>query len=117
MAAAFFNAMADPRRAHAVSAGTAPADAVHPEVVLVMKERGIDLSAATPRRLTAELAAGASHLVTMGCGDACPFIPGAIRDDWPLPDPKDRALDEVREVRDEIARRVSALIAHQGWNA
>jgi arsenate reductase (thioredoxin) len=115
MAAAFFNAMAHPSRAHAVSAGTTPAASVHPEVVLVMTERGIDLSGATPQLLTPELAAGASHLVTMGCGEACPVVPGAVRDDWPLADPKDRPIEEIRRIRDDILRRVAALIADHDW--
>lgn len=115
MAAALFNAVADPARARAISAGTAPGRRVHPEVVAVMAELGLDLSAASPRLLTPELAAGASHLITMGCGDACPYIPGAVREDWPLPDPHGRSLDEVRAVRDDIARRVAALVAANGW--
>ncbi|MGE0360625.1 MAG: arsenate reductase ArsC [Vicinamibacterales bacterium] len=115
MAAALFNAAADPARARAISAGTAPATRVHPEVVQVMAELGLDVSAASPQRLTAELAAGASHLVTMGCGDACPYIPGAVRDDWPLPDPHGRSLDEVRAIRDQVGRRVAALVAANGW--
>jgi len=117
MAAAFFNRLADPGRALAVSAGTAPATSVHPAVVQVMREVGVDLSRATPQPLTLEVAAGASHLVTMGCGDACPFIPGAIRDDWPLPDPKDRPLHEVRAIRDDIAQLVAHWVERQGWRA
>ena len=115
MAAAFFNGLADPDRARALSAGTAPAERVHAEVVTVMAECGIDLTGVTPRRLTADLAAGAAWLITMGCGDQCPFIPGTLIEDWPLPDPKGRPLDEVRDIRDEIARRVQALIAREGW--
>lgn len=115
MAAAFFNATAHPSRARAISAGTTPAASVHPEVVLVMTERGINLSGATPQLLTPELAAAASHLVTMGCGDACPVIPGAVRDDWPLADPKDRPIEEIRRIRDDILRRVAALIADHDW--
>jgi arsenate reductase len=115
MAAAFFNGLADPDSARALSAGTAPAERVHTEVVTVMAECGIDLTGVTPRRLTADLAAGAAWLITMGCGDQCPFIPGAHIEDWPLPDPKGRPLDEVRDIRDEISRRVQALIAREGW--
>ena len=115
MAAAFFNAVADPARAHAVSAGTAPADRVHPEVVAAMREVGIDLSAARPQRLTEERAASAALLVTMGCGDACPVVPGLRRDDWSLDDPKGRPLEEVRRIRDEIRRRVERLLAAEGW--
>ena len=111
MAAAFFNALADPARATAVSAGTEPASHVHPVVVRVMREAGIDLGGAAPRKLTAELAAGAALLVTMGCGESCSVLPGVQREDWPLADPKDRPLDEVRAIRDEIRRRVADLIA------
>ena len=111
MAAAFFNALADPSKARAISAGTQPGDRVHPEVVAAMNEVGIDVSGAKPRRLTPELARGASLLVTMGCGDECPVVPGAKRDDWPLADPKGKSLDEVRRIREEIRARVDALVA------
>jgi len=107
MAAALFNSMA--RGARAVSAGTEPAGQVHAEVVQVMREVGIDLSAARPQRLTADMRADV--LVTMGCGEKCPFIPGARVIDWPLPDPKGLPLERVREIRDEIAARVRALSA------
>ena len=80
-----------------------------------MAERGIDLTGVTPRRLTEDLAAGAAWLITMGCGEQCPFIPGARVEDWPLADPKGRPLDEVRAIRDEVERRVQALIAREGW--
>jgi arsenate reductase len=115
MAAALFNECADPARAIALSAGTEPAERVHPEVVTALREVGIDVSDAVPTRLTAELAAGASLLVTMGCGEACPVVPGLRRDDWPLPDPKGRPIERVREVRDEIRRRVAALVRAEGW--
>jgi len=115
MAAAFFNALADPVKARATSAGTAPGDRVHPEVAAAMREAGIDLTAARPRKLTPELAAGAQMLVTMGCGDECPVVPGVIRDDWPLDDPKGRPIDEVRRIRDEIRARVTGLIAREEW--
>ena len=101
MAAAFFNALVDDGKACAVSAGTEPGERVHPEVIAVMKEVGIDLSKAQPQRLTLELAKNASLLVTMGCGDACPVVPGLRRDDWPLPDPKEKPVEEVRRIRDE----------------
>jgi arsenate reductase (thioredoxin) len=114
MAAALFNRIADPTKARAVSAGTEPGDRVHPEVILAMNELGLDLSGARPQRLTPELAAGAQVLITMGCGDACPFVPGAERDDWPLDDPKGKTLDDVRRIRDEIRRRVEQLVAHEG---
>lgn len=110
MAAAFFDALADPARARAVSAGTAPAERVHPEVVEAMREVGIDLSAARPRELTPELARGAELLITMGCGDACPVVPGLRRGDWPLEDPKGRSAADVRRIRDEIRARVEALV-------
>jgi arsenate reductase len=114
MAAAFFNAMADPRKAVAISAGTRPDERVHPEVVAVMREVGVDLSGAKPRRLTPDLARGATLLVTMGCGEECPVIPGTRRDDWPLPDPKGQPLASVRVIREEIKRRVAGLVDSEG---
>jgi arsenate reductase len=116
MAAAFFAQLADPARAVAVSAGTTPADRVHPEVAAAMHEAGVDLSSARPRRLTAELAAGARLLVTMGCGEECPYVPEVEVQDWPLPDPKGQPLEVVRQVRDEVRRRVAALVAARGWD-
>lgn len=110
MAAAFFNQLADRARAQAVSAGTEPGLRVHPEVLQVMRETGIDLSDAKPQKLTEELAQGAQLLITMGCGDKCPYVPGLRRDDWPLPDPKGRPLEEVRAVRDDIRQRVLTLL-------
>jgi arsenate reductase (thioredoxin) len=115
MAAAFFNQLADRQKAEAVSAGTEPGLRVHPEVLAVMQEVGIDLSEAKPQKLTEELAREAQLLITMGCEDKCPYVPGLRRDDWPLPDPKGRPLDEVRAVRDEIRRRVSALLNTEGF--
>jgi arsenate reductase len=114
MAAAFFNAISNGSKARALSAGTDPGERVHPEVVAVMKEVGIDLSNAKPQRLTSELARGAGLLVTMGCGDECPVVPGARRDDWLLPDPKGKSLDEVRRIRDDIRRRVRELVEREG---
>ena len=113
MAAAFFNALADPSKARAISAGTAPGERVHPEVVAAMREAGLDLSGATPQKLTSELAAGASLLVTMGCGDACPYVPGLRLEDWPLPDPKGQPAAVVSGIRDDIRRRVEALVARE----
>jgi arsenate reductase len=113
MAAALFNAMADPLVARAISAGTAPGSRVHPEVVEVMHEAGIDLSGVRPQKLTPELAKGANVLVTMGCGDECPFVAGARTEDWPLPDPKDQPIETVRAIRDEIRRRVADLIERE----
>lgn len=113
MAAALFNRDVRPGVARAVSAGTQPGPAVYPEVLQVMAETGLDLSAATPQRLTPELAAGARWLVTMGCGDQCPVLPGVQRDDWPLPDPRGRPLTEVRAIRDDIEQRVATFLARQ----
>ena len=113
MAAAYFNKLVDPARARAVSAGTRPGDRVHPEVVQVMQEEGIDLRDAHPQKLTAELAAGVQLLITMGCGDECPFVPGLRRDDWPLEDPKGQPIERVRMIRDDIRARVEALIAQE----
>jgi len=110
MAAAFFSRLADPACARAISAGTRPAEHVHPEVVEAMREVGIDLSQARPQKLTPELAADGDLLITMGCGDECPYVPGLRRDDWPLDDPKDQPLARVREIRDEIRARVKRLI-------
>jgi arsenate reductase (thioredoxin) len=115
MAAALFNSLADPTRARAVSAGTAPGPAVHPEVVAVMNELGLDLSAAIPTKLTPELAATADMLITMGCGEACPYVPGVSRDDWPLDDPKGKSIDAVRSIREEIRRRVQSLVSSEHW--
>jgi arsenate reductase len=115
MAAALFNELADPIKARAISAGTQPGNRVHPEVVEVLREIGIDVSRSEPRMLTDELAAGAQLLVTMGCGEACPFVPGLARDDWPLDDPKGRPLGEVRAIRDDVERRVRKLIDERGW--
>ena len=115
MAAAFFNALAEPTAAEAVSAGTAPGERVHPEVVSVMREAGIDLSAMKPRKLTEDLTRGAQLLITMGCGDACPVVPGLQRDDWPLTDPKGQPVERVREIRDEIRARVLSLLTTRGW--
>ena len=98
-------------RHHALSAGTTPAEHVHPEVIAVMNELGIDLSGQRPQLLTRELAEQADIVITMGCGDACPYIPGKRYIDWNLPDPKGRPLDEVRAIRDDIARRVDLLLA------
>jgi arsenate reductase len=110
MSRALFERAAAGRHA-ADSAGTTPGDRVHPEVLDVMRELGIDLSDRTPQRLTDELAEQADVVVTMGCGDSCPFIPGTRYIDWDLPDPKGRPIDEVRATRDEIDRRVHELLA------
>jgi len=94
----------------ALSAGTAPADRVHPQVVEVMRELGIELADRRPQLLTRELAGQADIVVTMGCGDECPYIPGKRYRDWDLPDPKGRPLAEVRITRDEIANLVRSLL-------
>jgi len=98
-------------RHHALSAGTTAGERVHPEVVEVMRELDIDLADRVPQMLTRELAERADLVVTMGCGDQCPYIPGKRYLDWDLPDPKGRPMDEVRATRDEIAQRVAELLA------
>lgn len=115
MAAAWYNRLSPSGRA--ISAGTAPGSRVHPEVVEVMKEVGIDLSSAAPQKLTAELAQGADLLVTMGCGDECPYVPGLAIEDWPLEDPKGKPVERVREIRDDIRRRVEELLGRWGRGA
>ena len=110
MSAALFERAAAGRH-EADSAGTTPAERVHPEVVEVMRELGIDLTEKLPQKLTQGLAEQADVVVTMGCGDACPYIPGKRYVDWDLPDPKGRPLDEVRATRDDIAARVEGLVA------
>ncbi len=115
MAAAWFNQLADSSKARAISAGTDPGPRVHPEVITAMREVGVDLAAASTTRLTPDVAQQAQLLVTMGCGDACPYVPGAKRDDWPLEDPKGKPIERVREIRDDIRDRVQALIEHEGW--
>jgi protein-tyrosine-phosphatase len=113
MAAAFFNKLADPAKARALSAGTTPGDRVYPEVVAVMQEVGIDLSDARPKKLTSELAAEAQLLITMGCGDECPYVPGVRRDDWPLDDPRGQPVEHVRAIRDDIRARVERLVVQE----
>jgi arsenate reductase (thioredoxin) len=110
MSAALFERTAEGRH-RALSAGTRPAERVHPEVVEVMRELGIDLADSVPRKLDRELAEQADVIVTMGCGDECPYIPGKRYVDWDLADPKGRPIAEVRATRDEIAERVTALVA------
>lgn len=114
MAAAWFNHLANPAQARGVSAGTEPGARVHPEVLAVMREAGIDLSAAVPRKLTDDLARGSTMLITMGCGESCPVVPGLRREDWPLQDPKGKTVEEVREIRDAIRARIADLIAREG---
>jgi arsenate reductase len=114
MAAAWLNRLANPQKAHAISAGTQPGTRVHPEVLSAMKEVDVDLSAAVPQKLTDEVARGATMLVTMGCGEACPVIPGLRREDWPLEDPKGKPVERVREIRDEVRVRIEDLIRREG---
>jgi len=115
MAAAFFNSMADPGKAVAVSAGTEPLAALYPAAVTVMQELGMDISGWEPKRLTEEMAAGAQMLITMGCGDDCPAAPGVPREDWPIEDPGDLPMDRVRRIQELLLTRVMRLIDAQGW--
>lgn len=115
MAAALFNALADPAKARAISAGTNPGPRVHPEVLDTMREIDVDLDGAPTTKLTPEIAAQAQMLVTMGCGDECPLVPGARRADWPIEDPKGKPVERVREIRDDIRRRVQDLLRAEGW--
>ena len=114
MAAALFNALADPSKAIGLSAGTKPAARVHPEVVEVLRDVGIEASTNQPQLLTRELASSADLLVTMGCGEECPVVAGVRRLDWPLRDPKGLPLDEVRKIRDEVRARVVELVRAEG---
>jgi arsenate reductase (thioredoxin) len=115
MAAAFFNMLVNRDKARALSAGTQAGGRVHPEVVTAMNEAGVDLSGATTTPLTPELAQQADMLITMGCGDECPYVPGAERDDWPLDDPKGQPIERVRAIRDDVRSRVETLIDREGW--
>jgi arsenate reductase (thioredoxin) len=115
MAAAWFNVLADATKARAVSAGTEPGTRVHPEVLEAMREVGVDLSDRKPQKLTDDLARDAQMLITMGCGEQCPVVPGLRRDDWPLEDPKGKPIARVREIRDDVRSRVVALLRHEGW--
>jgi arsenate reductase len=115
MAAAFFNKLADSKRAYALSAGTRPAESIHPEVVTVMRESGVDLSHAKPQYLSLELCRNAHIVVTMGCGEECPLVPGVERDEWTIDDPKDQPIERVRQIRDQIRKCVSDLIRERKW--
>ena len=117
MAAAWFNALGDPTKARAISAGTDPGSHIHPEVIVAMREVDIDLSNAVTTRLTLDVAQQAQVLVTMGCGDQCPFVPGTERLDWPLEDPKGKPIAQIRSIRDDIRDRVRALLDREGWAA
>jgi protein-tyrosine-phosphatase len=111
MSKALFDQAAKGRH-QALSAGTTPATSVHPEVIDAMAELGVDLRSRAPQRLTRELAEQADLVVTMGCGDECPVIPGKAYLDWDLPDPRGLPVEQIRQIRDEIGRRVDDLIAH-----
>jgi arsenate reductase len=115
MAAAWFNALANRDKVEGISAGTEPGTRVHPEVVQAMREVGIELEGAQPKKLTDELAAQASILITMGCGEACPYVPGLRRLDWPLEDPKGKPVERVREIRDDVKARVLNLLETENW--
>ncbi len=115
MARAWFDLLADPARATAISAGTAPGERVHPEVLEAMREVGVDLAGVQPRKLTDALASQAVLLVTMGCGEQCPVVPGLAREDWPFDDPKSQPMARVREIRDAIRVKVQALVDREGW--
>lgn len=114
IAAALFTKHADPAKARAISAGTQPAERVHPEVVSAMAARGIDVSTKKPQRLTPDLASGAQWLITMGCGDECPIVPGVKRDDWPIADPKGQSEATVTSIIGDIDTRVRALVDRLG---
>jgi arsenate reductase (thioredoxin) len=115
MAAAIFNLLAHPDKAAAVSAGTRPGERVQEEVVSAMKEIGVDLSAAVPRLLTGAVTSRASLLVTMGCRDEVPYLLGLRTQDWTLGETRDQPIERVREIRDEVARRVAQLVSARGW--
>ncbi|MFY2556075.1 low molecular weight phosphatase family protein [Corallococcus terminator] len=115
MAAAFFNVLADPEKARAISAGTQPGESVHPEVLEAMRDAGLDLTDARPQQLTEELARDAHWLITLGCGEACPQVTGLQREDWPLDDPKGKSEVLVHRIRDEVAARVAGLLEREGW--
>ncbi len=115
MANALFNALADPGKARGISAGTQPGEHVHPMVATAMQELGIDLREVRPQRLTDQLARRADLLITMGCGETCPVIPGLRREDWPLEDPKNKPIERVREIREEIRAKIQTLLQANGW--
>ena len=115
MAAAWFNALADKSKARAISAGTEPGPRVHPEVLTAMREVGIELEGVAPQKLTDDLAAESTILITMGCGEQCPHVPGLRRMDWPLEDPKGKPVERVREIRDEVRERVLGLLDAEKW--
>jgi arsenate reductase len=115
MAAALFHELADPAKARAMSAGSDPGTRIHPEVVVVMQEIGIDLRGLLPAKLIPAVATRAALLVTMGCGDVCPVVPGVRREDWALEDPKGQSIERVREIRDQVRSHVVSLLQREGW--
>lgn len=115
MAAAWFSKVCDRTKARAISAGTQPGERVHAEVVQAMREEGIDLTGVKPRFLSEELARQATLLITMGCGDACPNVPGLRKLDWALQDPQGQSIESVRSIRDEIRERVAVLATERNW--
>jgi arsenate reductase len=115
MAAALFTALADPEKARAISAGTQPGQHVHAEVVTAMRDAGLDVARAQPTLLTAELAANVNLLVTMGCGEECPFVPGVQVVDWAIDDPKGQPPERVRAIRDTVRDHVVQLLEARGW--
>lgn len=115
MSAAWFNALCSSPSVSGSSAGTEPAESVHPVVIEAMQEVGIDLSSAKPQKLTKELAEHACLLVTMGCGEACPYVSGLEKEDWPTPDPKGQSIEDVRQIRDSLKQRVSDLVHRRKW--
>ncbi len=115
MAAAFFNSIASEDKAVAISAGTEPGVSIHPEVISVMKEVELELQNIRPQFLSNEIAHTAHYLITMGCEESCPFVPGLIRLDWQLEDPKGKSIEEVRKIRDQIKMLVEKLIENNKW--
>ena len=115
MAAGFMRELGQ-GRVEVLSAGSAPKDSINPVAVAAMAEVGIDIANNTPKVLTPEAVQESDAVITMGCGDACPVVPGAQRDDWPLADPKGQTMDAVRDIADELDRRVLALISEHGWH-
>lgn len=114
LAAAYFRNLADPHKAQALSAGTQPALRVHPEVQALLEEEGL-YQMVEPQKLTLELAVGCGYLITMGCGESCPVVPGAVRLDWPLPDPKGQPAEEVRRIAGMVRKKVEEFVKEQGW--
>ncbi|KAF9284820.1 hypothetical protein BGZ68_004365 [Mortierella alpina] len=115
MAAAFFNMHKTQESIKGISAGTNPASEVHGVVREIMLEKGVDLSSITPVKLTPELAQTCSTIITMGCGETCPYVPGVKIIDWKITDPKNASQDEARKIRDEIETRIKVFIAENNY--